>query len=104
MIEPGSIAVSTAVAPTVGYAEPAVGVVVEPVAGIDAEPVAETAVEPVAETAVEPVVETAVEPVAGTVVETVAGIAVVAGIADDLVADWNFDWSLLHCEGHRNTG
>ena len=96
MIEPGSIAVSTAVAPTVGYAEPAVGVVVEPVAGIDAEPVAETAVEPV--------VETAVEPVAGTVVETVAGIAVVAGIADDLVADWNFDWSLLHCEGHRNTG
>ena len=100
MIEPGSIAVSTAVAPTVGYAEPAVGVVVEPVAGIDAEPVAETAVEPVAETAVEPVVET----VAGTVVETVAGIAVVAGIADDLVADWNFDWSLLHCEGHRNTG
>ena len=100
MIEPGSIAVSTAVAPTVGYAEPAVGVVVEPVAGIDAEPVAETAVEPVVETAVEPVVE----PVAGTVVETVAGIAVVAGIADDLVADWNFDWSLLHCEGHRNTG
>ena len=92
MIEPGSIAVSTAVAPTVGYAEPAVGVVVEPVAGIDAEPVAETAVEPVVET------------VAGTVVETVAGIAVVAGIADDLVADWNFDWSLLHCEGHRNTG
>ena len=96
MIEPGSIAVSTAVAPTVGYAEPAVGVVVEPVAGIDAEPVAETAVEPV--------VETAVGPVAGTVVETVAGIAVVAGIADDLVVGWSFDWSLLHCEGHRNTG